>query len=171
MRRSAVSLVVAVLALAGCAATPQPASMGSTSGTPTAIAAATPTPTPTPTDISAKDAGAKYLLLVAPSNAAVPAWNQAVKAADYATLRTLAPQQAADYRTFADGLVAADWPDAAQSTVDDLVGELASQIPIYLGLAASTTDDEAIGYLNSFPSTSSAQKLRILLGLGNVPIG
>jgi hypothetical protein len=146
--------------------------MGSTSGTPTAIAAATPTPTPTPTptDISAKDAGAKYLLLVAPSNAAAPAWNQAVKAADYATLRTLAPQRAADYRTFADGLVAADWPDAAQSTVDALVGELASQIPIYLGLAASTTDDEAIGYLNSFASTSSAQKLRILLGLGNVPV-
>ncbi|MBO0900860.1 hypothetical protein J1G43_12890 [Cellulomonas sp. zg-ZUI22] len=134
--------------------------------------APTPTPSPTPTVMSKEQAGAKYLELVAPSNALVAPFNAALEADDVATVRTLCAQSATAYRGFADGLIAAQWPAEVQPAVDRLVTDLAGEISAFATAGASETDDQLWAALNARPAPSGAgQEIRMLLGLGNVPAG
>lgn len=118
------------------------------------------------------DAGAQYLALVEPFNAETGVWNAAYAANDTAALRAAAAALAEAERTFADGLTSSEWPASVQETVDGLIGEAAGEIPVYLQIAASTDEDETWDLANfGFPERAgNAQKLRILLGLPNVPI-
>lgn len=130
----------------------------------------TPTaPTPTPAPITAEAAGEQYLALVEPYNAAINAVALAVEADDMAALRAASGEYAAAARTFADGLVAAEWPPEAQPLVDRMVGELAQRIPPAISLAQTGTDEETRIALATLPDVaSSSQELRIILGLDDV---
>lgn len=132
----------------------------------TAPASPSPTPTPTPTEISRDAAGAQYLTLVEPANAACATFSDAVGSD---AIRAAAQACADALRTFADGLVAAQWPADTQSTVNDLVAAVSSEIAGLVRVAGSQSDDDLTGALATLVSdNSSAQHLRILLGLDNV---
>ncbi|MFF2621266.1 hypothetical protein [Oerskovia jenensis] len=127
-------------------------------------------PEPTPTEISTEDAGAQYLALADKFNVAAGAW-YTVDPNDFAAVRAVAAQVAEADRAFADGLVASEWPAEVQPTVDALVGEIAAETPIFLQIAASTTDQQLIDLRNQLPEQQgNGQKLRILLGLPDVPV-
>ncbi|MBB2921278.1 hypothetical protein [Cellulomonas cellasea] len=169
--------VVAVGALAllvaGCGTVEEPAE-----APPTDVVSASPTPSetpsasPTPTAITREEAGARYLELVAPVNAGIEAWNAAAAASDYATMRAMAGERAASYRSFADGLIAAEWPPEAEAAVDRLVSELAGDVGVFVQVGTSTTDAETQQALAlAAPPGSAAQELRMLLGLDNIPAG
>lgn len=163
----AAALGVALL-VAGCSGGASPAEAPSASPVETTAAVE---PAPTPTEISAEDAGAQYLALVEPYNAALPAVTSSFEANDLPAARVAAGGLAAAGRAFADGLVAAEWPASAQPAVDGLVAELAAELPIYLAIAASTEDQETIDLTYQIPEQQgSGQKLRILLGLPDVPV-
>lgn len=177
MKALPVSVVLlAALITAGCGGEPvdEPAAAAAapqvteTSAPPSETA----TPTPTPVPITIEEAGSAYLALVAPSNALADQAQAAVDAEDWAQLRVVAAQLAAADRAFADGLLAAEWPPGAQSAVDSLVAELAGHIQGNLAVAASTTDEELSLAFEQFPTTgTSAQQLRMILGLDNVSVG
>ena len=158
--------------LAGCSGGEAPTGApASQSPSATQVEAAPAEPEPTPTEISLEDAGAQYLALVEPFNVAAAAWEEPYRANDWPAVRTAAAGLAETGRAFADGLVASEWPSSAQPTVDALVGELAGEVPVYLSIAASTTDQELIDLTYTFPERqSNAQKLRILLGLPDVSV-
>ncbi|KZM34512.1 hypothetical protein [Oerskovia enterophila] len=127
-------------------------------------------PEPTPTEISTEDAGAQYLALVEPFNVVAGTWST-VDQNDYAAIRAAAAEVAASQRTFADGLVASEWPASVQPTIDALVSELATETPIFLQIASSTTDQQLIDLTYAIPAQQgNGQKLRILLGLPDVPV-
>jgi len=174
MHAVAGSLVTMTVLLSGCGGSPPEAPpTNEASVAPQASATTEPTPeASTPVEISIEDAGARYLELVAPSNELAPAWNSAWEANDWQSLKAQAGPFAEALRTFADGLRAAEWPAEAQSTVDALVGELATEIVYFLQVAAAEGDDEIAAAVSQMPeSTGAAQTLRIMLGLENAPIG
>jgi hypothetical protein len=172
--------VALLMATAGCSsaaqdgARPESPAAEPTSEKPpvTTTAAPTPSETPTPAAMTIEEAGAKYLELVAPSNDLVDDWKTAYDAHDTAAIRRVCADRAAADRAFADAMVAASWPASVQATVDDLLGEVAASIPVYLQIAASTDEDDTwdLVYYGFPESQGSAQKLRILLGLPDVPV-
>lgn len=168
-RTAAVAAVMgAVLLVAGCSGGEAPAGVAST---PAVEEPAPVESTPTPTEISIEEAGAQYLALAEPYNAALPAVKESFGANDLPAARIAAGQLAAAGRAFADGLVGAEWPASAQETVDAVVAEVAAEIPVYLAIAASTDDQQTIDLTYTLPpQQGSAQKLRILLGLPDVPV-
>jgi hypothetical protein len=170
-RWTAAAVIAGVLTLAACSS--DETLPDTVPATPTAEAAApAQSATPSPTPLSNEQAGARYLELVGAPNALTEQWNSAISASDWTTVRTLAQSYADANRTFADGLMAAEWPPAAQPAVDGLVAELAAEISGFVQIAGSTTDDETVAALNTFPARgSSAQQLRMILGLENVPAG
>jgi hypothetical protein len=173
-RWTAVATTAAVLALTACSSDePAPeADPPAASTHATAAPTPAPTPTPSPTPISKEQAGAAYLALVAPVNALVTPWNDAIAASDWASLRAQAQPYADANRAFADGLMAAEWPPEAQGAVDGLVAELAADISAFVQVAGTTADADTIATINAFPARgSSAQQLRMILGLENVPAG
>jgi hypothetical protein len=168
---AALAVGALLLAVGGCSSSTPDAAASAPAAT-ESTTLVEPTPTPTPTPISREAAGAQYLALVEPVNALVAPWTAAADAGDYATMRTLAAELATQYRTFADALIAAEWPAEAQPAVDELVTELASDIQLNLQVAASTTDVEIDNlFASSPPNGGAAQKLRMLLGIDNVPVG
>lgn len=169
---TAVALTLAACAGGEDASEAAPAATASPVAVETTRPAPTPTASPTPAAMSKEEAGAKYLELVAPSNALVEPFNAAAAANDTAQVRALSAQQAEAYRAFADGLVAAQWPPEVQGAVDRLVTALAGDIAAFATAGASETDDQLWAALNARPAPSSAgQEIRILLGLENVPAG
>lgn len=178
MRTSTVRLVLSlgtVLLLAGCAdssteESPEPAAPSS----PVASESPEPVsePTPTPTEVSIEDAGARYLELVEPVNALVTPWNQSWEASDWQGLKVQAAPYADALRTFADGLRSSEWPPEAQPAVDTLVSELAAEIVVFLQVSVAEGDDAIATAVSQMPAPSgTAQQLRIILGLDNVPVG
>ncbi|KRC37484.1 hypothetical protein [Oerskovia sp. Root22] len=169
-RTGAIAAMIGVsLMLAGCSGGAEP----EVASTPTDVTAesAPAEPEPTPTEISIEEAGAQYLALVEPYNAALPAVVASFEANDLPAARIAAGDLAAAGRAFADGLVAAEWPASAQPAVDGVVAELAAELPIYLAIAASTEDQKTIDLTYQIPEQQgNGQKLRILLGLPDVPV-
>jgi hypothetical protein len=167
---TAIAVTVGALALAGCSSdeTLPETAPATSEAAPAPVESAAPAPTP----ISKEQAGAQYLELVAPVNQLNGPWNDALAASDWAALRQQAQPYADALRAFADGLMAAEWPPEAQPSVDALVGELAAEITAFVQIAGTTTDAETVGAVNAFPAPgSSAQQLRMILGLENVPTG
>ncbi|WP_432457947.1 hypothetical protein [Cellulomonas iranensis] len=127
-------------------------------------------PSPSPTPMTIEEAGAKYLELVAAPNSKVAEFNEAHQAGDTARLRVMCAETGTLYRSFADGLLAANWPEEAQSTVDKLVSQLATEIAVYTRAGATSTDDELWAALAEMPERQAyGQELRMILGLENVP--
>lgn len=169
-RWTGTALVVGALTLMACTSEEPVPDVPPASPPQAAAQTASATPTPTATPISKEQAGAQYLELVAAPNALSGQWNDAVNASDWATVRTLAQTYAETDRAFADALMAAEWPPEAQAAVDGLVAELAAEIVAFAQIAGTTADEATIVVLNTFPARgSSAQQLRMGLGLDNVP--
>jgi len=172
-----VSATAVVLALVGCSSDEQSAESASApiNASTTVAATAAPeataevTPEPTPTAMSIEEAGDYYLEHVAVANAAISAINDAyMSGAPDAEVRALAAECVEADRAFADALVAADWPETVQSTVDALIGELADGIQAFQNISESTTHEGLVAAWNSFPeSPGNGQKIRILLGIPN----
>jgi len=167
--------LLAALITAGCgggsadepAATATAPQVSETAAAPSETAA----PTPTSVPITVEEASASYLALAEHANAVGDVFNAAVDSDDMAQMRTAATANADALRTFVDGLVASEWPPEVQPAIDKLVSETAAEIPLWASVGASATDDDFWWTLNQIPATNSAQEVRVLLGLENVPVG
>ena len=168
--------ILVLLTLGGCAgssADPSPTSTTAVTASQGVEPAAEETgvATPTPTPITLEEAGASYLALAEHANAVGDVFNAAVDSDDMAQMRTAATANADALRTFVDGLVASEWPPEVQPAIDKLISETAAEVPLWASVGASATDDDFWWTLNQIPATNSAQEVRVLLGLENVPVG
>lgn len=173
-RTLTIACLIGVLLPAGCGGA-DPGQEEATTSVAAAVAAveetAKPTPTPTPEPITREQAGENYLALAEAANAAAGVVNAPLEAGDVLAAREASTGTADALRAFADGLLAAEWPPEVQPAIDKLVAETAAEIPIWLQAAATTTDADFWNEISKLAPTGSAQEVRILLGLENVPVG
>lgn len=167
-----------VLLLAGCGGasdspsdTATVAASQPTTAEVTPSAEPVPTSTPTPEPISREEAGANYVALADAVNAQGSLINPLLESGDVAGARVAATDTANALRAFVDGLIANEWPAEVQPAIDKLISETSAEIPIWLSAAATTTDEDFWAQIYTLPSApGSANEVRILLGLDNVPI-
>lgn len=175
--RLATAAVAAAILLVGCS-TSNVETTPTAEQTPSPVAHATPDSSPAPTpevaEPTKEEAAQQYLDLVQPVNDVIggnqDAWNKAFDANDWQQMSALAAASLDAERAFADGLIDASWPEDVAPLVDKMVSQTATEMAWYAGLANATTETDfwnAFGAGGDF-DRSSAQELRIRLGLDNV---
>lgn len=172
--------VLSLALLAGCASPTQ------TPAAPTNPATATPTATPTPTEVTREEAGKRYLVIVAPINAARGRFEKKCGVDDryvaeggsttkqesqiMRNLRACADDSARAGRAFAAALRRETWPAEARADVEKLARLTEAQAYAWEQIAQTQNQEAYIQAWNRMPpNDGSAGLVRARLGLPAPP--
>jgi hypothetical protein len=143
VKRSLALVLLAALALGGCAA------QGKESGT-----AASSTPTKAPVEMTKPEAKAAYLKLASSSKPMYDKFTAAGQAGDFKKVRTLIPGVVAADEKFADALSTPQWPDAIEGDLGIVATEIGKTDKWLEGAVPTTTDAEMTAYLGKYDKSS-----------------
>lgn len=170
MKKTCAVLALAALALAGCSGGGQ--ASAAPSETAKTTISPTPTPSPTPTIMTTVEAGKKYLSIVCPGNA-LSYKAAAVVQAEPFNLKTSKAATAAlrdgfrkEIETLTDEKVL--WPANVKADIAALADSMYGDVTGTESAANQSTQSDFITVWNdwtSLPARSTAQKIRVKLGL------